>query len=90
MPSLTASTEPIVSSNTSAGSNVPNTLLMTCQVQIKADGTFIKAHALLDSRSTMSFISERIVQSCGLNRHSQCVWNWRYVTQVAIELHLHI
>ena len=74
MPPLTASTEPIVSSNTSAGSNVPNTLLMTCQVRIKApDGTFIKAHALLDSGFTMSFISERIVQSCGLNRRSQCL-----------------
>ena len=74
VPPLTASTEPIVSSNTSAGSNVPNTLLMTCQVRIKApDGTFIKACALLDSGSTMSFISERIVQSCGLNRRSQCL-----------------
>ena len=73
VPPLTASTEPIVSSNISAGSNVPNTLLMTCQVRIKApDGTFIKARALLDSGSTMSFISECIVQSCCLNRCSQC------------------
>ena len=56
-----------VSSNASAGSNVPNTLLMTCQVQIQApDSTSVKARALLDSGSTMSFVSERIVQSLGL------------------------
>ena len=56
-----------VSSNASAGSNVPNTLLMTCQVQIQApDSTSVKARALLDSESTMSFVSERIVQSLGL------------------------
>ena len=74
MPSLTSSNEPIVSSNISAGSNIPNTLLMTCQVRIKApDGTYVKARALLDSGSTMSFVSERIVQSCGLNRCSQCL-----------------
>jgi hypothetical protein len=61
-----------VSSNTSTGSNVPNTLLMTCQVQVVApDGASIKARALLDSGSTMSFVSERIVQSLGLNRRSQ-------------------
>ena len=48
-----------VSSNASTGSNVPNTLLMTCQVQVMApDGTSIKARALLDSGSTMSFVSE--------------------------------
>ena len=47
---------------------------MTCQVRIKApDGTSIKARALLDSGSTSSFVSERIVQSLGLNRHSQCL-----------------
>ena len=57
MPSLTSSTDPIVSSNTSAGSNIPNTLLMTCQVRIKApDGTYVKARALLDSGSTISFV----------------------------------
>ena len=61
-----------VSSNTSTGSNVPNTLLMTCQVQVIApDGKSNKARALLDSGSTMSFVSERIVQSLGLRRRSQ-------------------
>ena len=47
---------------------------MTCQVQIKApDGTYVKAHVLLDSGSTILFASERIVQCCGLNRRSQCL-----------------
>ena len=67
-------TEPIVSSNTSTGSNAPNTLLMTCQIQINAPGgTPIKVRALLDSGSTMSFVSERVVQSLGLRRRSQCL-----------------
>ena len=45
---------------------------MTCQVQITApDGSSIKARALLDSGSTMSFVTERIVQSLGLPRRSQ-------------------
>ena len=56
--------EPIVSSNISTGSNAPNTLLMTCQVQINAPGgTPIKVRPLLDSGSTMSFVSECVVQS---------------------------
>ena len=61
-----------VTFNSSTGSNIPNTLLMTCQLQILApDGTSIKARALLDSRSTMTFVSECIVQSLGLNRRSR-------------------
>lgn len=76
-PPLTCTSLPVhnlqhVSSNASTGSNVPNTLLMTCQVQVIApDGTSIKARALLDSGSTMSFVSERIAQSLGLRRRSQ-------------------
>ena len=70
-PAPAAATEP-VASYASAGSNLPSTLLMTCQVRIKApDGTSIKARALLDSGSTSSFVSERIVQSLGLNRRPQ-------------------
>ena len=61
-----------VASYTSAGSNLPNTLLMTCQVRINApDGTSIKAQALLDSGSTSLFVSECVVQSLGLSRRSQ-------------------
>ena len=51
----------IVSSNTATGI-VPGTLLMTCQVFIKApDGSNVKVRALLDSASSSSFVSERLV-----------------------------
>ena len=74
IPSLASSAGPIVCSNTSTGSNLSNTLLMTCQVRINApDGTSIKARALLDSGSTTSFVSERVVQSLELSRRSQCL-----------------
>ena len=47
---------------------------MTCQVQINAPGgTAIKVRALLDSGSTMSFVSERVVESLGLRRRTQCL-----------------
>ena len=63
-----------VASHTSTGSNLPNTLLMTCQVGIKApNGTLVKVRALLDSGSTTSFVSERVVQSLNLSRRSQCL-----------------
>ena len=46
-----------------------NTLLMTCQVQIKApDGSLVNARALLDSASSVSFISERMTQGLCLPR----------------------
>ena len=71
-PSAPTSAPESVVSNASTGSSVPNTLLMTCQVRDKApDGTLIRGRALLDSGSTSSFVSERIVQSLGLNRSSQ-------------------
>ena len=58
----------------STGTAVPNTLLMTCQVKVNApEGTSIKARALLDSGSTTSFVSERIVQALGLIRRSKCL-----------------
>ena len=61
-------------SHASTGSNLPNTLLMTCQVRIKApDGTSIKVRALLDSGSTSSFVFERVAQSLGLKRSSRCL-----------------
>ena len=63
-----------VASHTSTGSNLHNTLLMTCQVRIKApNSTSVKVRALLDSGSTSSFISECVVQSLNLNRRSQCL-----------------
>ena len=87
-PQVAAPLEPIVSSNTSTGSNAPNTHLMTCQIQINAPGgTPIKVRALLDTGSTMSFVSERVVQSLGLRRRSMLdhFWNRGYVTQISIE-----
>ena len=58
-PSLLSTVESTISSNTSTGSGLPNTLLMTCQVRINTpDGSFVKARALLDSASTTSFVSE--------------------------------
>ena len=58
----------IVSSNT-ATSNVPGTLLVTCQVFIKApDGSNVRMCALLDSASLSSFVSERLVQNLCIPR----------------------
>lgn len=64
---------PIVSSNTAAGVT-SNTLLMTCQVIVKSlDGSSIRARALLDSASSTSFVSERLVQNLCLPRTRQDV-----------------
>ena len=58
----------IVSSNIATGI-VPDTLLMTCQVLVKApDGSKMKVRALLDSASSASFVSERLVQNLGIPR----------------------
>ena len=58
----------VVSSNASMGA-LPKTLLMTCQVLVRApDGSKVKARALLDSASSSSFISERLVQSLDIPR----------------------
>lgn len=58
----------VVSSNTSTGT-VPDTLLMTCQVLARApDGSKVNVRALLDSASSCSFISERLVQNLCLPR----------------------
>ena len=58
--------QPVVSSNASMGT-LPDTLLMNCQVFVRApDGCKVKAHALLDSTSSSSFISKRLVQTLGI------------------------
>ena len=65
-PALTSTVTPTVTSNTATGYS-SNTLLMTCQVLIHSpDGTFLKACALLDSVSSTSSISERLIQALGL------------------------
>ena len=64
---------PVVSSNTSTGT-IPDTctLLMTCQVFVRApDGSKVKVRALLDSASSSSFISERLVQNLCIPRMLQ-------------------
>ena len=62
----------VVSSNT-ATSN-PNVLMMTCQVLVKApDGIKVRVRALLDSASSSSFVSERLVQGLCLNRSPHTV-----------------
>ena len=66
--SSTSSTEPMALSHTAAGVT-SNTLLMTCQVLVKApDNSSVKARALLDSASSTSFVSERLAQSLCLPR----------------------
>ena len=45
----------------------PSALLMTCRVLVQApDGSMINARALLDSASSASFVSERLVRSLAL------------------------
>ncbi len=64
--SLTAN---VVSAQVGSGSN---TLLMTCQVLIHApNGSQIRARGLLDTGSSTSFVSQRLVQSLGLQRSSK-------------------
>ena len=66
--SSTSSTEPTVLSHTAAGVT-SNTLLMTCQVLVKApDNSSVKARALLDSASSTSFVSKRLAQNLCLPR----------------------
>ena len=51
-----------------------NLLLMTCYVAIKApNGSSVEARALLDSASSASFVSERLVQSLRLPRSHRSV-----------------
>ncbi len=57
-----------VTFNTSTGL-ASNLLLMTCRVLVHApDGSSIESRALLDSASSASFVSERLVQSSHLPR----------------------
>ena len=57
-----------VSSNASSDFS-RNPLMMTCMVSVQApDGSNVKARALLDSASSASFISERLVKGLSLPR----------------------
>ena len=56
-----------VVSNAATGGIKSNRLLMTCRVLIDApDGSSVEARAILDSASSVSFVSERISQSWSL------------------------
>ena len=58
----------VVSGNTATGI-IPDVLLMTCQVLVKApDGSKVRVRALLDSASSSSFVSERLVQNLCIPR----------------------
>ena len=64
---------PVSSSNIQAGSS-QKTLLMTCQLLVNApNGSCIRVRGLLDSGSSTSFVSERVVQSLHLSRSSQTI-----------------
>ena len=70
-PSVAPAVEPVISSNAATGIT-SNTLLMTCVLVVCApDGTSVKARCLLDSASSTSFVSERLVQALHLPRVSQ-------------------
>ena len=67
--SLTAS---VVSTNVGQVGSGSHTLLMTCQVLIHApNGSQIRALGLLDTGSSTSFVSQRLVQSLNLQRSSK-------------------
>ena len=62
---------PLISSN-AAANLAQNSLLMTCRVLVEApDGSTVKARALLDSASSASFVSERLVKGLCLPRYRQ-------------------
>ena len=68
------STPPTIVSTNALTGTLPETLLMTCQVIVESpNGQKMKVRALLDSASTASFISERLVQSLGISRSRQRV-----------------
>ena len=59
---------PLITSNAAAGLT-QNSLLMTCRVLVEApDSSLVSARALLDSASSVSFISERLASSLCLPR----------------------
>ena len=66
-------TEPVVAASNAATTKISsNVLLMTCRVLIIApDCSTVNARALLDSGSTVSFVSERLAQTLRLPRSQQ-------------------
>ena len=59
-------------SGTAAASLAPKSLLMTCRILVEApDGSTVNTRALLDSASSASFVSEKLVKSLCLPRLHQ-------------------
>ena len=65
--------EPVAAASNAATTRISsNVLLMTCRVLVIApDGSTVNARALLDSGSTVSFVSERLAQTLRLPRSQQ-------------------
>ena len=66
-------TEPVAAASNAATTKISsNVLLMTCRVLVIApDGSTVNARALLDSGSTVSFVSEQLAQTLRLPRSQQ-------------------
>ena len=56
-----------------------STLLMTCQIAVvAADGSMVKARALIDCASSTSLVTECLVERMQLPpRHQSSRWHWR-------------
>ncbi len=66
-PDASRSPPPPLQSHAATGVG-PNALLMTCQVLVTSRGFSMKARALLDPGSTVSFVSDRLAKSLHLSR----------------------
>ena len=78
-PAQLPQSDPLVTAHAAVGVK-SNLLMMTCLVVVESpDKSSVTARALLDSASSVSFVSERLAQSLGLSRTSQTV----HVTGVA-------
>jgi len=71
-PPAKGASEDTIPSHAAAGGLKAGTLVMTCHVVVASpDGLSVEARALLDSASSASFISERLVQNLRLPRSTQ-------------------
>ena len=99
-------TESVTSASNAATTRISsNILLMTCRVLVIApDGSTVNARALLDSGSTVSFISERLAQALRLPRSAAsynlwcsrscsrelCAINWHFIISPTNSIHKEI
>ena len=67
-----SNTEPVTSASNAVTTRISsNVLLITCVLVIAPDGSSVNARALLDSGSTITFISERVAQALRFSRSQQ-------------------